>query len=504
MKQKTICPLCGQETPLGARFCPSCGAGLQDQRRVTGLLPARRLLHNRYAIDRKLAQGGQSAVYLARDTLDGNIERAIKEMSESNLSGEERQKAVNDFMREARMLYNLNHPALARVYDIFVEENKYFLVMEFVPGHNLEDEMVVYRKEPLEWESVVTWGVALCDVLAYLHAQQPPIIYRDLKPANVMLRPDQTIKLIDFGIARWLHPLRMTDTMQLGTDGYAPLEQYSAHSEPRSDTYALGASLYHLITGRVPEAAPLRTAGRTLTPIRAINPRIPEAVERVIHQALNLQAQDRFANDLAMRDALEWALRQSQGVGSRGPQASGAHPPALGRFPTSTRQTNPPGVADSPPMSNLGGLGTASGQRPAAPAGMAGGIGAGIGGAAVNAGRRQNAALPHLYVWPLRLDVGPVEAESVTRLELEVANRGGGRLTGHIETNLACLSVEPSVVDETTTSLEVSIATTGLQLGPYVCHLALWTNGGDQIIQVRFEVRPQGDPRVVRGRLTGQ
>ncbi len=500
MRQKTVCPLCGQETPPNARFCPSCGAGLQDPRRETGLLAPRRLLRNRYAIDRKLAQGGQSAVYLARDTLDNNIERAIKEMSESNLNPEERQKAVNDFMREARMLYNLNHPALARVYDIFLEDNKYYLVMEYVPGHNLEDEMVVVRKEPLEWDAVTRWGIALCDVLAYLHAQQPPIIYRDLKPANVMLRPDQSIKLIDFGIARWLHPLRLTDTMQLGTDGYAPLEQYSAHSEPRSDIYALGASLYHLMTGRVPEAAPLRTAGRMLTPIRAVNPRVPEPVERVIHQALNLKASDRFANDDAMRDALEWALRAAQGgVGGRA-STSGGHPSAPGRFSGAPSYAGQIGqTAPSSAMNGASGANGASGKRPAV-GGLASAAGVVAG---VVAGRRTGAAPPHLYVWPLRLDVGAIEAESVTRLELEVANRGGGRLSGEIKTNLECLTVEPAVIDEDTTSLEVSIDTTGLAIGPYVCHVALWTNGGDQIIQVRFEVRPRGDPRVARGLLTG-
>src|SRR5579862_4104765 len=152
MPQKTLCPLCGQDIPPNARFCPSCGASLRSPQHETGLLAARHLLHNRYAIDRKLAQGGQSAVYLARDTFEGNVERAIKEMSDTNLNADERQKAINDFMREARMHYNLDHPALARVYEIFIEGNRYYLVMEYVPGHNLEDEMVVYRKEPLDWE----------------------------------------------------------------------------------------------------------------------------------------------------------------------------------------------------------------------------------------------------------------------------------------------------------------------------------------------------------------
>ncbi|GEM_PF-871964 len=525
MPQKTLCPLCGQDIPPNARFCPSCGASLQRRHSDTGLLNARHLLHNRYAIDRKLAQGGQSAVYLAHDTIEGNAQRAIKEMSDANLTHDERQKAINDFMREARMLYNLDHFALARVYDIFVEGNRYYLVMEYVPGHNLEDEMVVYRKEPLDWEEVMGWGIALCDVLAYLHAQEPPIIYRDLKPANVMLLPDKSIKLIDFGIARWLHPARLTDTMQLGTDGYAPLEQYSSHSEPRSDMYALGASLYHLVTGRVPEAAPIRTAGRTLTPIRSINPRVPEPVERVIHQALNLQAHDRFPSDLAMRDALLWALRQAKGMSAMpgapdgSGTSSGVHTSLpRERAPFGSETPLAPNVPIAPLANRISGAPQGAGRpnqmdgRKAAQQGVPpGGVyipGAASVPGASNAARPMGAAKrtgvmpPHLSVWPLRLDAGAIEVGSVVTYELQIANQGGGQLAGRTETNLDCLIVEPAIIDEETASVRVNIDAHGLPLGPYKCHVAIWTNGGDQIIQVRFEVRPLGDPYVARGRLT--
>lgn len=417
-------------------------------RLATGLLPANQLLHRQYLVMRRLAQGGQSAVYLAADTLRGNAQRAIKEMSESNLIPNERDKAISDFMREASMLMHLDHPALAKVYETFVEGNKHFLVMEYVQGHNLEDELIETGR-PLEWERVVAWGVQLCDVLHYLHTYQPPIIYRDLKPANVMLCADQSIKLVDFGIARWLHPNRSRDTAQLGTDGYAPLEQYSARSETRSDLYALGASLYHLLTGRVPEAAPMRIAGTPLTPIRTINPEVPEALERVVQRALSLTARDRFDDASQMRDALEWA-----------------------RNPSAPRRSRPTGA----PMTATGRIGAA--------------IGAVISGGPT---RRTNGhgstVSPRLHVWPLRLDAGLMDANDTALLLLDVANRGGGELTGRIETNMHCLTVDPAVLTGATQALQVRIETVGLHPGPYTCHLAVRTNGGDQIVPVRFVVR---------------
>lgn len=390
---------------------------------------------------RRLAQGGQSAVYLALDTFENNAQRAIKEMSESNLSPAEREKAVNDFSREASMLARLNHPALAKVYNTFVDGQKHYLVMEFVEGHNLEDELVEMNR-PLDWERVVDWGIALCGVLEYLHGQSPAIIYRDLKPANVMLTPNGTIKLVDFGIARWLHPSRARDTAQLGTDGYAPLEQYSARSEPRSDLYALGASLYHLLTGRVPEAAPARIAGQSLTPIRGINPRVPESLDQLISRALALQPRDRFLDAAAMHAALEQVR----------------HPDAAPR----SRVT----MAPAPRSGRIGGA--TSGPAPSA--------------TAQHSGAR-------LHVWPLRLDAGYLDPNDTAMMVLDIANRGAGELIGTVDSNMHCLHVEPPHLDGTVSVLQVRIDTMGLHSGPYTCHIAIRTNGGAQIVPVRFVVR---------------
>ncbi len=456
METFTHCGRCGRQTPAGAHFCPGCGLDLRDGRahQPTGLLPTNRNLFDRYVVIRLLAQGGQSAVYLVQDALSDGAYRAVKEMSESSLGPTEREQAINDFNREALMLSRLNHPALAKVYETFVEGQKHYLVMEYVGGHNLEDELIS-KGRPLEWQRVLGWGIALCDVLAYVHAQEPPIIYRDLKPANVMLTADGAIKLIDFGIARWLHPMRARDTTQLGTDGYAPLEQYSSRSEPRSDLYALGASLYHLLTGRVPEAAPGRIAGHPLVAIRAINPQVPENVERVIMRALQLQARDRFETAAQMRDALDWTLRHETGA------------------PLPHRAT----YAPAPASARLG-IRASSG----------------IGGTA-RGGGTPAALPPRLHLWPLRLDAGFLEIDGSAVMLMEVGNRGGGELTGIVETNMpACLAAEPRVIEPDVSSLQVRIETTGLGPGLHTFHLAFRTNGGDQIVPVRFFVRPPGGP----------
>jgi serine/threonine-protein kinase len=436
------CGVCGREVPPDAQFCPHCGAELDGgaQAPATGRLTPRSLLHNRYLILHKLAQGGQSAVYHALDTLEGGVDRAIKEMSESDLSPAEREKAINGFMREAQMLSTLHHPALAKVYAVFVEERRHYLVMEYVAGRNLEDELMKAGR-PLEWERVTRWGIALCDLFTYLHSEKPPIVYRDLKPPNVMLTGDGAIKLIDFGIARWLYPDRQ-DTAQLGTDGYAPPEQYNGHSEPRSDLYALGATLYHLLTGRVPEPAPQRLGGRQLIPVRTYNPGVPETLERQVHLALSLHAQDRFTSAAKMREALEWSLPRADEGRTQG---RARHTP-----PPSRRESRGPGSSGSSP---------------------------------------NNGPPPRLQVAPLRLDAGLLEPRTSHTLTLEIGNRGGGQLSGHSETNLDCLTVVPFRLDHTTKALEIRIDTTGMAPGPYVCHVAIRTNGGDQIVPVRFSVR---------------
>lgn len=500
------CANCGFELTPTARFCSNCGAAQGDlrPRADTGLLPANRKLNgDRYLIIRKLAQGGQSAVYLALDSADGR-RCAIKEMSGAHLAPEERVQAVNDFLREANILMGLSHPGLCRVFGTFIEGgSKPFLVMEYIEGHNLEDELIG-RGRPLDWQSVATWGMLLADVLAYLHAQNPPIIYRDLKPANVMLLRTGSIKLIDFGIARQLYPARLRDTARLGTDGYAPLEQYGGHSETRSDVYALGASLYHLLTGRVPEAAPIRYTGQTLTPIRALNPDVPEALDRVIGQMLHLDARKRTPDARAARHGLEWACRAASqpGMGGAGNAGNSGGPSSGPRStarpgdpvwgPASTMNgSNPTGGAQPPvqPPVPIDEIATTdlTQNPPADPPG--GGFGSTTEQAALHGSPRQT---PKLRLWPLRLDAGLVQANSAPYLALELSNRGGGDLTGIVETNSKHVTVDPPRVDPTTSQLVVHINTGGLAPGEYRVLVAVRTNGGDQVVPVQFMVAPAG------------
>jgi serine/threonine protein kinase len=275
------------------------------------MLPANRLLQDRYLILKKLAQGGQSAVYLVADTLENSAQYALKEMSESELNLAERKQAIADFQREADMLRLLNHPALAKVYSTFVEDSKHYMLMEYVAGRNLE-EVLAEAGKPLAESQVVAWGIAMCDVLAYLHRQSPPIIYRDLKPSNIIVRPDETIKLIDFGIARFHQTGQSKDTVCLGTDGYAPIEQYSGKTEPGSDIYALGATLYQLLTNKVPAAAPTRVANvASFLPPRQLNPALSGAVEAVILRAMEVHLTQRYVNADEMKAALEGLGRRS-------------------------------------------------------------------------------------------------------------------------------------------------------------------------------------------------
>jgi serine/threonine protein kinase len=487
MDKSRRCANCGHQVSPSARYCSNCGEKQGDlrPRAGTGLLPANRKLNgDRYLVLRKLAQGGQSAVYLAMDTASGQ-RCVLKELSESQLTPQERVKAINDFLREANILTSLNHPGLCRVFGTFFEDNqKPFLVMEYVEGHNLEDELVGLGR-PLEWQRVASWGLMLADVLGYLHNQNPPIVYRDLKPANVMLLRSGVIKLIDFGIARQLFPARLRDTARLGTDGYAPLEQYSGRSEPRSDLYALGASLYHLLTGRVPDPAPLRYTGRQLMPIRSINPNVPEPLERVIQQAMKLDAKDRFPNAYAMRQALEWACRVNM-PGGGGPGWAAAS----GNAPGSSSTGHGP-VVTQPQQSVMPGA-SAPGGSPDDQSGVSP-DGAGGWPGRMNGDRQSLAGQPKLRLWPLRLDVGLLEANQKSVQVLDLSNRGGGQLSGMVETNSPCITVDPTHLDSTTTHLRVQVTTAGLAPGEHRYLLAVRTNGGDQIVPVSFMVRsPDG------------
>lgn len=264
---------------------------MQPGRFGTGaLLPLTVLAKSRYVILEKVAQGGMGAVYKAQDRRLQDRIVAVKEMSESAVAPAERQRVLDCFKREAELLARLEHPNLVRVSDLFQEGDRHYMVMEFVDGRTLE-KMLDGRSEPFSEERVLLWAEQLCDLLSYLHNQQPKIVYRDMKPANVMvLNGTDVVKLIDFGIARFFKPGKRRDTIELGTDGYAPPEQYGkSQTDERADVYALGAMLHRLLTLRDPAAVPFQ-----FPDVRSLNPKVSHHVDAAIAKAVQPAKEQRY------------------------------------------------------------------------------------------------------------------------------------------------------------------------------------------------------------------
>ena len=264
----------------------------------TGQLNPRTLLHKRYVVMQTIGQGGMAAVYQARDTRKGTL-CAIKEMSLSTVAPDERPQAIQNFLAEAKILSRLNHPNLPAFTDFFTEDARHFLVMEFIDGSTLED-LLDRNGHPFSERRVLGWARQLCDVLEYLHSQQPPVIFRDMKPGNVMLSRSGRIKLIDFGIARlFRNSSGSQDTQLLGTPGFAPPEQYgSAQTDERSDIYSLAMTLYQLMTCSISEK------GFGLSDVHSKFPHISPPVARALEKATAMRSEDRYESIVVFRRAL--------------------------------------------------------------------------------------------------------------------------------------------------------------------------------------------------------
>jgi serine/threonine protein kinase len=251
---------------------------------------------------RTIGHGGMAAVYQARDTRakdsrQGNL-CAIKEMSLSNVQDDEKAQAIQNFLAEARILSRLNHPNLPAFTDFFTEGSRHFLVMEYIDGNTLEN-LLENNGGPFSERRVLGWARQLCDVLEYLHSQQPPVIFRDMKPGNVMLTRSGRIKLIDFGIARLFRASSSQDTQLLGTPGFAPPEQYgSAQTDERSDIYSLAMTLFQLMTYEMPEN------GFGLSDVHTKYPHISPPVARALEKATALRPEDRYESIVVFRRAL--------------------------------------------------------------------------------------------------------------------------------------------------------------------------------------------------------
>jgi len=241
-------PACGVANPPGERNCVRCNTPLP--------VASGTILHGRYRLEKLLAMGGFGAVYKGVDTKSNNRDVAIKDM----ISGDPQEFAIrlNFFRREAEILRMLDPvPIVPRVYDFIHQGQTAHLVLEFIKGKDLLKIMEANNNQPFPIPMAIEWAKAICDVLAHMHTQSPPLIHRDLKPDNIMLLEDQrSIKMIDFGTARDLgrtHKERMAGKTRVYTEGYAPPEQIIGKPEPRSDLFALAATLFHLVTGRAPE-----------------------------------------------------------------------------------------------------------------------------------------------------------------------------------------------------------------------------------------------------------
>lgn len=269
------------------------------------------LVHDRYRVVRQIGKGGMGAVY---EAIDERLAQTVA-LKQMTVSGENLDKA---FEREARILARLRHPALARVIDYFKGSNGQFLVMDFIAGEDLSS-LLIQRNAPFEVQTVLDWADQILDALAYLHAEDPPIIHRDIKPQNLKLTTNGRIVLLDFGLAKGTAALqtRVTSTGRsvFGyTPQYAPLEQIQGTgTDPRSDLYSLAATLHHLLTNDPPSSALTRTAAvmdeqpDPLRPVHERNPAVPVAVSEVLQQALALQARKRPESAAAMRANLRTA-----------------------------------------------------------------------------------------------------------------------------------------------------------------------------------------------------
>ena len=273
-------------------------AGIQDRRQYQ-LAPSTRLQGGRYVIESVVGKGGMGHVYRAMDTRLNRV-RAIKEMI-PQLGDPE--AALTNYTREAQVMLDLEHQSIPQVFDTFVEGRRAYIVIQFVEGENLEQRLD-RTSGFLTQEQVGDWMLQLCQIVGYLHAQRPPVIFRDIKPNNIIVTPENRIVLVDFGIAKAFHEGQ--EHTNVGTNGYAAKEQYMRQAEPRSDIYSIGATMHHLLTRSDPRTnAPFTFIER---PPRKLNPAISEAMEAVIMKAVAIQKEDRYQTTEDLARAIESAL----------------------------------------------------------------------------------------------------------------------------------------------------------------------------------------------------
>ncbi|MGO8946492.1 MAG: serine/threonine protein kinase [Ktedonobacterales bacterium] len=325
----TVCSNCGLRNDAGSTLCVGCGRPLAADSSLstpdsnapgsppvgidssaTGFLAPGTILNGRYQILGVAGTGGMGAVYKAADTHLGGRIAALKEMSEYGLTPEEVQAATETFHHEARLLAGLHHPSLPNIHDHFNAGGRWYLVMDFIDGETLQEHLARYGTPGLPVAEVLRLADQICAVLEFLHRQTPPVIFRDLKPSNIMITAGNQLYLIDFGIARLFKPGQATDTISLGSAGYAAPEQYGrSQTTVQSDVYSLGVTLHQLLSGLDPADKPF-----TFPLIRPRNPQTPPQLEMLVLSMVQLDESRRPANIAQVRRSLRQIAQQISSV----------------------------------------------------------------------------------------------------------------------------------------------------------------------------------------------
>lgn len=336
-----MCPNCSNDNPDDAPLCSVCAMPLRN------LLGYQTVLAERYSLVSVLGCGAMGAVYLAEDKRLVGRRCAVKEnRPDVNASVKVREQSRDQFLAEASVLARLDHAGLPKVSDYFIESEREYLVMDYVEGEDLES-MLQRTQTPLAEESVIDWADQVLDALGYLHEQKPmPIIHRDIKPANIRIDMRGRVKLVDFGLVKLFdsqNPETKLELRGLGTPAYAPLEQFASsddHTDSRSDIYALGATLYHLLTNLYPPDVHQRLLSQeSLTMPHEMVPNISKNTEAVVLKAMEIYPNNRFQTAEEMR----LALRQGDiPVPGTMPRQSG---PLVAPPPAATKAKSSPPLA---------------------------------------------------------------------------------------------------------------------------------------------------------------
>ncbi|MGH2494690.1 MAG: protein kinase domain-containing protein [Ktedonobacteraceae bacterium] len=332
------CPYCKAENRDGVRYCSNCGrlidpaalgSGVSSNSLTVASTPAKgitpggsggshtlsvgtTLQGGRYVVKKILGQGGMGAALLATDKRVNNKQVVIKELVSESSDPDKIKEDERNFKQEMMTLAALHHPLIPAVTDSFDENLRYFMVQDYVEGENLEERMESV-KQPMKEREALGYASQVLDVLEYLARRTPPIVHRDIKPANIIIdTEDKRAHLVDFGIARAdvIKNARRKQTSALGTPGYAPPEQYQGNADPRSDLYALGATLHHLLTNRDPRDYP----PFSYPPARTLNPQLTPEVEQLLAKATNNDITQRYQSAIAMKRDVDTILLKRHGV----------------------------------------------------------------------------------------------------------------------------------------------------------------------------------------------